>query len=107
MWTLLITDPLMGAIQLVSAGMGRVTGKGPASNLRRHYQPWLLYLAVALLLIANTINIAADLAAMGAATRLVVTGPPELYVIASGMASLLLQVSVPYERSRLFSTEVV
>ncbi|OUL97337.1 hypothetical protein CA603_03080, partial [Paraburkholderia hospita] len=60
-------------------------------------------LAVALLLIANTINIAVDLAAMGAATRLVITGPPELYVIAYGMASLLLQGFVPYERSRLFS----
>src|ERR1700753_2013591 len=67
LWTLLLTYPLMTAIQLVSARIGRVTGKGLASNMRAHYPRWLLYSAVILLVVANVINIAADLSAMGAA----------------------------------------
>lgn len=98
LWTLLLTYPLMAAIQLVSARIGRVTGRGLATNLRRHYPVPLLYFAVLLLLVANTVNIAADLAAMGAAARLVVGGPAQLYVVLFGAFSLLLQVFVPYER---------
>jgi len=64
-WTLVLTYPLMVAIQLVSARIGRVTGHGLATNMRRHYPRSLLYLLVGLLGVANTINIAADLAAMG------------------------------------------
>ncbi|MEQ5844358.1 MULTISPECIES: NRAMP family divalent metal transporter [Paraburkholderia] len=96
LWTLIITYPLMTAIQLVSARVGRVTGRGLATNLRRHYPAPLLYVAVLLLLIANTINIAADLAAMGAAAKLVLGGPVQLYVVLLGTFSLLLQVFVPY-----------
>jgi NRAMP (natural resistance-associated macrophage protein)-like metal ion transporter len=102
LWTLLITYPLMAAIQLVSARMGRVTGKGLATNLRRHYPAPFLYTAVLLLLIANTINIAADLTAMGAAAKLVLGGPVQLYVVGLGTFSLLLQVFVPYERYARF-----
>ncbi len=98
LWTLLLTYPLMVAIQSVSARLGRVTGRGLATNLRRHYPAPILYAAVVLLLIANTINIAADLAAMGAAARLVVGGPVQLYVVLFGTASLLLQVFITYER---------
>lgn len=65
LWTLFFTYPLMVAIQVISAKIGRVTGLGLATNIRRHYPGWLLYGIVGLLLIANTINIAADLAAMG------------------------------------------
>src|SRR5476651_1865316 len=65
-WTLLLTYPLMCAIQQISAEIGRVTGRGLAGNLRRHYPTWLLYTIVALLIIANTINIGADLGAMAA-----------------------------------------
>src|SRR5579872_698129 len=71
-WTLLFTYPLMCAIQLISAQIGRVTGRGLAGNMRRHYPVPLLYLLVGLLVIANTINIGADLGAMAAALRLLV-----------------------------------
>ncbi|MCO8647669.1 divalent metal cation transporter, partial [Burkholderia multivorans] len=81
LWSLLLTYPLMTAIQLVSARIGRVTGKGLASNMRAHYPRWLLYATVALLLIANVINIAADLSAMGAAVDLLLHGPQQLYVV--------------------------
>ncbi|WP_175909438.1 divalent metal cation transporter [Burkholderia sp. BCC1640] len=98
LWSLLLTYPLMTAIQLVSARIGRVTGKGLASNMRAHYPPWLLYSAVALLLIANVINIAADLSAMGAAVNLLLHGPQELYVVCLGGVSVVLQIFVPYDR---------
>src|SRR5690349_6456779 len=65
LWTVLFTFPLMVGIQIVSARIGRVSGHGLAANIREHYPAWLLYSIVGLLLIANTINIAADVAAMG------------------------------------------
>ncbi len=98
LWSMLLTYPLMTAIQLVSARVGRVTGKGLASNMRKHYPPGLLYGAVALLVVANVINIAADLSAMGAAIGLLINGHQELYVAAFGAISALLQIFVPYER---------
>ncbi|WP_176322399.1 Nramp family divalent metal transporter [Burkholderia vietnamiensis] len=98
LWSLLLTYPLMTAIQLVSARIGRVTGKGLASNMRAHYPPWLLYATVVLLIVANVINIAADLAAMGAAVNLLLHGPQELYVVFLGALSALLQIFVPYDR---------
>ncbi|RFU45125.1 Nramp family divalent metal transporter [Paraburkholderia sp. DHOC27] len=102
LWTILLTYPLMVAIQMISARMGRVTGRGLATNLRRHYPAQILYGAVMVLLIANTINIAADLAAMGAAARLVLGGPVQIYVALFGTLTLLLQVFVPYERYASF-----
>ncbi|CAH2904158.1 MAG: Manganese transport protein MntH [uncultured Paraburkholderia sp.] len=98
LWTILLTYPLMTAIQLVSAWVGRVTGKGLASNMRAHYPPWLLYGAVFLLLVANVINIAADLSAMGAAVGLLVPGPEHFYVVFLGLLSIALQIFVPYHR---------
>jgi Mn2+/Fe2+ NRAMP family transporter len=89
---------LMTAIQLVSARIGGVTGKGLATNQRQHYPTPLLYIAVLLLLLANTINIAVDLAAMGAAAKLVLGRPAQLYVVLLGTFSLMLQIFVPYER---------
>jgi Natural resistance-associated macrophage protein len=71
-WTLLLTYPLMCAIQMISAQIGRVTGRGLAGNMRRYYPAPLLYLLVGLLIVANTINIGADLGAMAAALRLLV-----------------------------------
>ncbi|PMS33804.1 NRAMP family divalent metal transporter [Paraburkholderia rhynchosiae] len=96
LWTVIITYPLMVAIQVVSARLGRVSGHGLATNIRRHYPPWLLYGSVLLLLVANTINIAADLTAMGAAVNLIVGGPTRPYTIGLGLLSVLLQVFVPY-----------
>lgn len=98
LWTLLVSYPLMVAVQMISARVGRVTGKGLASNMRRFGPMSLLGCLVLLLAVANTINIAADLAAMGAAVHLLAGGPQELYVVAVGLFSLLLQVFVSYEQ---------
>ncbi len=98
LWTLLLTWPLMVGIQSVSARIGRVTGDGLAGNLRRLYSPWLLYAVVSLLTVANTINIAADLAAMADGLQLLAGGPHALWVIAFGAVSVLLQVFIPYVR---------
>src|SRR5438552_6239046 len=81
MWTLLFTYPLMAAIQEISARIGRVTGHGIAGNVRQHYSTLLLNAAVALLFIANTINIAADLGAMADATKLLIGGHGIIYVV--------------------------
>jgi NRAMP (natural resistance-associated macrophage protein)-like metal ion transporter len=97
LWTVLLTYPLMVAIQIISARIGRVSGHGLATNIRRHYPVSLLYGAVVLLLVANTINIAADLTAMGAAVNLVVGGPTRLYTVGLALFSLVLQVFVPYK----------
>ena len=98
LWTVLFTYPLMVGIQVVSARIGRVSGHGLATNMRRHYPGWLLYSVVGLLLIANTINIAADVSAMGEALKLIVGGPAQIYALAFGVVSLLLQVFIPYRR---------
>jgi len=98
LWTVFLTVPFMVAIQLVSARIGRQSGQGIAANLRAHVPRWFLYAIVALLLVANTINIAADLAAMAEAVQLVAGGPIRLYAVAFGALTLLLQVFVPYRR---------
>jgi Mn2+/Fe2+ NRAMP family transporter len=97
-WTLLLTFPLMCAIQQISAQIGRVTGHGLSGNLKRRYPPWLLYSLVALLLIANTINLGADLGAMGAALKLLIGGPLLIYVALFGGVSVLLEIFVHYSR---------
>jgi NRAMP (natural resistance-associated macrophage protein)-like metal ion transporter len=97
LWTLVLTYPFMVGIQLVSARIGRVTGLGLAANIRRAYSPSLLYVIVALLLVANVINIAADIAAMGEAMRLVTgIGSAHLYSLGFGVLCLALQVLMPY-----------
>ncbi len=98
LWTVLFTYPLMVGIQTVSAKIGRVSGHGLATNIRRHYPAWLLYIIVGLLLIANTINIAADIAAMGDALKLLIGGHAHIYAIGFGIVSLLLQMFIPYSR---------
>src|SRR4051794_20543942 len=80
-WTMLLTFPLMVAIQEISARVGRVTGHGISGNVCRHYSPWLLNVVVALLFIANTINIGADLGAMADATKLLIGGHSIAYVL--------------------------
>jgi NRAMP (natural resistance-associated macrophage protein)-like metal ion transporter len=97
-WTVFLSLPFMIAIQLVSARIGRVTGKGVAANLRDHSPRWFLLLMVALLVVANTINIAADIAAMGSATQLVLGGREHVYSMLFGVVTVLLQVFVPYRR---------
>ena len=98
LWTVIFTYPLMVGIQTVSARIGRVTGLGVAANIKKRYPRWLLYTLVSLLLVANTINIAADIGAMGAALHLLVGGPTHGHAVVFGVASLLLQVFMPYPR---------
>ncbi len=95
-WTLLLTYPLMCAIQMISAEIGRVTGKGIAANMRRHYSRYLLFALVGLLVLANVINIGADLGAMGAALQLILPGPKWLYVPAFAILIVLLEVFMRY-----------
>jgi NRAMP (natural resistance-associated macrophage protein)-like metal ion transporter len=98
LWTILFTFPLMVGIQVISAKIGCVTGHGLATNIRRHYPAWLLYSVVSLLLAANVVNIAADVAAMGDALKLIVNGPSHLFALGFGLLSLVLQVFIPYNR---------
>ncbi|SHG51170.1 NRAMP family divalent metal transporter [Massilia sp. CF038] len=98
LWTILFTYPLMVGIQVVSAQIGRVSGKGLAGNIREHFPAWLVRTVVALLLVANTINIAADVSAMGEAASLIVGGSSRWYAAVFGVISLLLQVFIPYTR---------
>src|ERR1700732_288752 len=97
-WTMLFSYPLMAVIQEISARIGRTTGKGIAGNIRKHYPPWLLQGIVVLLLLANTINIGADLGAMGDALALLIGGPQLLYVVAFGALCGLLQIFMQYSR---------
>jgi Mn2+/Fe2+ NRAMP family transporter len=97
-WTLLFTYPLMSAVQIVSARMGRTTGRGIAGNLRQHYPRWLLTTIVMLLLVANAINIGADLGAMADASRLVLGGPQVLYVLLFAAICIGLQIFLQYTR---------
>ena len=97
-WTMLLTYPLMVAIQEISARIGRTTGHGIAGNLCRHYPAWLLYGIVALLFAANTINIGADLSAMADAVRLLIGGPAALYVIVLGTICVVAIVFMTYAR---------
>ncbi|WP_414475994.1 NRAMP family divalent metal transporter [Microvirga sp. M2] len=97
-WTLLLTFPLMSAVQIISGRIGRTTGRGLAGNLRQYYPNWLLQSIVLLLLIANIINIGADLGAMADATRRVFGGPAFLYVLLFAAVSAGLQVFLQYTR---------
>jgi NRAMP (natural resistance-associated macrophage protein)-like metal ion transporter len=98
LWTTFITFPLMVGIQVVSARIGRVTGNGLAANIRQRYPAWVLHSLVCLLLLANTINIAADVGAMAAALKLLIGGPAHWYAILFGLLSLVLQIFIPFPR---------
>ena len=98
-WTLLLTTPLMISIQMLSARIGWVTGEGLAANISKMFPRWVTLLLVGLLVIANTINIAADIGAMGEAARLVIGGPPALFIVGFGGLCIAGQVLFSYERS--------
>jgi NRAMP (natural resistance-associated macrophage protein)-like metal ion transporter len=98
LWTMVLTYPLMCAVQLVSAHIGRVTGKGLARNMGKILPRWVVTIIVALLFLANTINIGADLAAMGDAAELVVGTGAHVFTFAFAIVSLLLQMFIPYRR---------
>ena len=93
---MVLTYPLMGAIQEISARIGRVTGHGLADNLRKHYPRWMLYVIVALLFVANTLNLGADVGAMGSCLGLMIGGPALLYTVLFVAASIVLEIFMPY-----------
>ncbi|WP_353043369.1 divalent metal cation transporter [Mesorhizobium sp. M1423] len=98
LWTMVFTYPLMSAIQMISARIGRVTGHGLAANMGRVFPAWVVVILVALLFIANTINIGADLAAMGAAAKLVLGWGQHTFTLGFAIVSLILQLFIPYHR---------
>ena len=95
-WTMLFSLPFMIVIQEVSGRIGCVTGRGIAENLRRHYHPALVRLVVLLLLVANVINLGADLGAMGAALRLLLGGNARLYTVAFGILCVVAEIFISY-----------
>jgi NRAMP (natural resistance-associated macrophage protein)-like metal ion transporter len=98
LWSVVFTTPLMIGIQIVSARIGRVTGHGLAANIRDHFPRPLLYFIVFLLLVANTINIAADLGVMGDALVLLAGGQSSIYIAFFALVSLTLQIFIPFPR---------
>jgi NRAMP (natural resistance-associated macrophage protein)-like metal ion transporter len=97
LWTMIFTYPLMVGIQMVSARLGCITGRGLAANVKAVFPRPVLYGIVGLLLMANTINVAADIAAMGEALRLLIGGSAHLYSVLFGITCLGLQVYLRYE----------
>jgi NRAMP (natural resistance-associated macrophage protein)-like metal ion transporter len=96
LWTVFLTTPFMIAIQLVSGQIGRVTGKGIIANVKDFAPRWLVVSLVCLLVVANTFNIAADLAAMGEALSLVIGGLGHEHALIFAATSVLLEVFVRY-----------
>jgi NRAMP (natural resistance-associated macrophage protein)-like metal ion transporter len=97
-WTLIFTYPLMVAIQMISARIGRTTGRGLAGSMAKCYPGWVGVAVTVPLLIANIINLGADLGAMGDAAHLLINGYALLYVAAFGIICILLQVFLKYKR---------
>ncbi|MEX3763838.1 NRAMP family divalent metal transporter [Paraburkholderia phenoliruptrix] len=102
LWTMPLAFPLMAAVQSMCAKLGRVTGKGLAANIKEVFPPAVLYGVVALLLVANTLNIAADVAAMGEAAQLVSGIDRHVSTVCFVFATLGLQIFVPYHRYVFF-----
>ena len=98
LWTMPLTYPLMSAVQLLCAEVGRVTGAGLAKNMGQILPRWMVTSLVTLLFVANTINIGADLAAMGESATLILGGDTRLYTAGFVALSLTLQLFVPYHR---------
>lgn len=97
-WTMLVSLPLLAAVQQIAARVGRTTGRGIVANMRGRFPTSLLVLTVLLLVTANTINLGADLSAMGEVAALVLGGPPHPYVIGFGLFCAGAQIFVHYAR---------
>jgi NRAMP (natural resistance-associated macrophage protein)-like metal ion transporter len=98
LWTVVFTLPLMVAIQIVSARIGHVTRRGLAANIKAGFPRPVLLAVVGMLLAANTLNVAADIAAMAQALRLLVGGSAHVYAVTFGLLCLVLQVFLAYQR---------
>jgi NRAMP (natural resistance-associated macrophage protein)-like metal ion transporter len=98
LWTSVFSYPLMVTIQEISARIGRVSGRGIAGNIRHHYSQFLGFFIVGLMIIANIINIGADIVAMGSSLNLLIGGPELLYSVFFAFFSALLQIFIPYRK---------
>jgi NRAMP (natural resistance-associated macrophage protein)-like metal ion transporter len=99
LWSMVLTYPLMAAIQEISAQIGRVTGHGIAGNLRRYYSAWVLYPTILLMVAANLINLGADISAMGDAARLLIhRGSTLTYAVLFATVTVVLQIVSPYDK---------
>jgi len=98
LWTMPLTFPMMSAVQSMCARIGRVTGKGLAANIKSAFPPYVIYGVVILVVLANTLNIAADVAAMGEVGELVTGIDRHIMTAIFVFATILLQVFVPYHR---------
>lgn len=98
LWVMVFVYPFMGGIQDISARIGRVTGHGIAGNLRRYYPNWIAYSVVGLMVVANIVNLGADIRAIGEAVKLLIGGNALLYAGLLALFSLALQIAVPYTR---------
>lgn len=98
LWTMPLAFPLMAAIQSMCARIGRVTGKGLAANIKEAFPPIVLQGVVFLLVVANTLNIAADVASMGEVSELVTGWDRHLMTVVLAVGTLLMQVFIPYHR---------
>ena len=98
LWTMPVCFPLQSAIQSICARIGRVTGKGLAANIKTAFPAPVLLIVVLLLLVANTLNIAADVAAMGEVLELVTGINRHVGTVGFVLLTLSLQVFVPYHR---------
>jgi NRAMP (natural resistance-associated macrophage protein)-like metal ion transporter len=102
LWTLVLTFPLMAAIQEICGRFGRITGTGIARSLSKCYPRPLVYGVVFLLCVANIFNLGADVAAMGSATQLVLGGKAPVYAVGFGLLSVILEIAIPYRKYVLY-----
>ena len=96
LWTMLVSYPLMAAIQEVCARIGRVTGSGLAANLRKNYPRPLLYFVLLAMSVANVFNLGADIGAMGTSLALIVPANANILTVIFGIISLLAVLFIPY-----------
>ena len=97
-WVMLFSYPLMAVTQVIAARIGAVTGLGIASNLKAHYPPWLLRLAVFILVVANVANLGADLGAMASALTLLIGGPGKAYTVGFALICVVAEIWISYAR---------
>lgn len=96
LWTMVLTIPLMTAIQEMCGRIGLVTGKGIAGVIRKHYNPTMLWMVIVLLVAANTVNLSANLGAMAAAIQLLIPIHYKLTLLLVTITSILLVILIPY-----------
>jgi Mn2+/Fe2+ NRAMP family transporter len=96
LWTMLLSYPLMAAIQEICARIGRVTGGGLAANLRKNYPRPILYFVLIAMTSANVFNLGAGIGAMGASLALIVPANVMLLTVTFGIVSLLAVLFIPY-----------